>query len=433
MNFKERKNLLEGKQQVHLLRFLDQLNDDEKQILFSQIDAVDWGFEQAFHNDKKKEDTMIEEIDALHLDKIQADSERYRSIGLQAIKEGKLCLLLLAGGQGTRLGFDKPKGCFNVGITKELYIFQLLIEHTLDIVRAADAWIPLYIMTSNINYQDTVTFFEAHDYFGYNPAYVHFFVQELNPATDFNGKILLKSKYELALSPNGNGGWFSSMPKDYAFDFLLFCMRNPKPCPILEVGDVGSKQFRTMASEGDVCKDFPKYRIWRNGVLEKEVTDITDYWQDDFVYFLIGCSFSFESELLEADVPVRHIQENKNVPMFNTNIELQSAGKFHGNMVVSMRPIPNDLVVKAVNVTASMPRVHGAPIQIGNPEAIGIKDVTKPDYGDSVTINEGEIPVFWACGVTPQNAVMQTKPEIAITHSPGHMFITDVKNVNLKY
>ena len=213
MNFKERKNLLEGKQQVHLLRFLDQLNDDEKQILFSQIDAVDWGFEQAFHNDKKKEDTMIEEIDALHLDKIQADSERYRSIGLQAIKEGKLCLLLLAGGQGTRLGFDKPKGCFNVGITKELYIFQLLIEHTLDIVRAADAWIPLYIMTSNINYQDTVTFFEAHDYFGYNPAYVHFFVQELNPATDFNGKILLKSKYELALSPNGNGGWFSSMHK----------------------------------------------------------------------------------------------------------------------------------------------------------------------------------------------------------------------------
>ena len=223
------------------------------------------------------------------------------------------------------------------------------------------------------------------------------------------------------------------LPKDYAFDFLLFCTRNPKPCPILEVGDVGSKQFKTMASEGDVCKDFPKYRIWRNGVLEKEVTDITDYWQDDFVYFLIGCSFSFESELLEADIPVRHIEENKNVPMFNTNIELQPSGKFHGNMVVSMRPIPNDLVVKAVNVTAAMPRVHGAPIQIGNPKSIGINDVTKPDYGDSVTINEGEVPVFWACGVTPQNAVMQTKPEIAITHSPGHMFITDVKNIDLKY
>lgn len=223
------------------------------------------------------------------------------------------------------------------------------------------------------------------------------------------------------------------LPKDYAFDFFLFCMRNPKPCPILEVGDVGSREFKAMASEGDVCTDFPKYRIWKNGVLEKEVTDISEYWQDDFVYFLIGCSFSFESEMLEADIPVRHIEENVNVPMFNTNIELASAGAFHGNMVVSMRPIPNDLVVKAVEVTAAMPKVHGAPIQIGNPEVIGILDVNHPDYGDSVTINEGEVPVFWPCGVTPQNAVMQTKPPIAITHAPGHMFITDVKNVALKY
>ena len=223
------------------------------------------------------------------------------------------------------------------------------------------------------------------------------------------------------------------LPKDYAFDFLLFCMRNPKPCPILEVGDVGSKEFKAMASEGDVCTDFPKYRIWKNGVLEKEVTDISDYWQDDFVYFLIGCSFSFESEMLEADVPVRHIEEGVNVPMFNTNIALTPAGVFHGNMVVSMRPIPNELVVKAVEVTAAMPKVHGAPIQIGNPEAIGISDISNPDYGDSVTINDGEVPVFWPCGVTPQNVVMQTKPPIAITHAPGHMFITDVKNVALNY
>lgn len=223
------------------------------------------------------------------------------------------------------------------------------------------------------------------------------------------------------------------LPKEYAFDFLLFCMRNPKPCPILEVGDVGSREIKTMAQYGDICTDFPKYRIWKNGVLEKEVTDISEYWQDDFVYFLIGCSFSFESELLEADVPVRHIEENRNVPMFNTNIALEPAGKFHGNMVVSMRPIPDELVVKAVNVTAAMPRVHGAPVHIGNPEAIGIEDIFSPDYGDSVTINEGETPVFWACGVTPQNAVIQSKPPIAMTHSPGHMFITDVKNVSLKY
>lgn len=223
------------------------------------------------------------------------------------------------------------------------------------------------------------------------------------------------------------------LPKEYAFDFLLFCMRNPKPCPVLEVGDVGSKSFRFMANEGDVCKDFPKYRIWKNGELAKEVTDISEYWQDDFVYFLIGCSFSFEAELLEAGVPVRHIEEHKNVPMFNTNIKLTPAGVFHGNMVVSMRPIPDDLVVKAVNVTAAMPRVHGAPIQIGNPAAIGIADINRPDYGDSVTINDNETPVFWACGVTPQNVVMATKPPIAITHAPGHMFITDVKNVDLKY
>lgn len=223
------------------------------------------------------------------------------------------------------------------------------------------------------------------------------------------------------------------LPREYAFDFLLFCMRNPKPCPILEVGDIGSREIKTMAKSADVCKDFPKYRIWEYGVLKEEVTDITDYWQNDFVYFLIGCSFSFESEMLEAEIPVRHIEEHKNVPMFNTNIVLNSAGSFHGNMVVSMRPIPDELIVKAVNVTAGMPRVHGAPIQIGHPEEIGITDVTKPDYGDSVTINPGETPIFWACGVTPQNAVMQTKPPIAITHSPGHMFITDVKNVNLKY
>lgn len=223
------------------------------------------------------------------------------------------------------------------------------------------------------------------------------------------------------------------LPKEYAYEFLLLSMRNPAPCPILEAGEVGSRLIKKMAVNADVCTDFPKYRIWKNGVLEKEVCDITDYWQDDFVYFLIGCSFSFEAEMLEAGLPVRHIEEGKNVPMFNTNIKLASAGVFHGNMVVSMRPIPYDQVVKAVNVTAAMPKVHGAPIHIGAPEEIGIADIMKPDYGDSVTVKEGEVPVFWPCGVTPQNIVMATKPEIAITHSPGHMFITDIKNTSLKY
>lgn len=249
-------------------------------------------------------------------------------------------------------------------------------------------------------------------------------------------KLIREGKIDFQTSGMCNGYAQANLcilPKDYAFDFLLFCMRNPKPCPVLEVGDVGSREIKTMAEYGDICTDFPKYRIWKNGVLEKEVTDISDYWHDDYVYFLIGCSFSFESELLEADIPVRHIEQGRNVPMFNTNITLQPAGKFKGNMVVSMRPIPDELVVKSVNVTAAMPRVHGAPVQIGNPESIGIFDVTKPDYGDSVTINEHETPVFWACGVTPQNVIMQTKPPIAITHAPGHMFITDIKNSSLKY
>lgn len=223
------------------------------------------------------------------------------------------------------------------------------------------------------------------------------------------------------------------LPFSDAYDFLLFTQRNPKSCPILEVGDVGSRLIKTMADNADVAKDIPKYRVYKNGVLTEERTDIADLWQDDFVYFLIGCSFSFESELLASDIPVRHIEKGCNVPMFLTNIDCEPAGKFHGKLVVSMRPIPSSLVAKASAVTAQMPRVHGAPIHVGNPEAIGIKDVMKPDFGDPVPFYEGEIPVFWCCGVTPQSVVMSSKPSIAITHAPGHMFITDVKNTSLKY
>lgn len=222
------------------------------------------------------------------------------------------------------------------------------------------------------------------------------------------------------------------LPREYAYDFLLFAQRNPKSCPVLEVGDVGSRATKFMAEGADIATDIPKYRVYENGVLTGEYTNIDKFWRDDFVYFLIGCSFSFEAELLEGGVPVRHIEENKNVPMFLTNIECERAGIFHGKMVVSMRPIPQDKVIKAVTVTASMPRVHGSPIHIGDPAAIGIKDISKPDFGDSVTVNEGEVPVFWCCGVTPQSAVMSAKPSIAISHAPGHMFITDVRNTLLK-
>lgn len=223
------------------------------------------------------------------------------------------------------------------------------------------------------------------------------------------------------------------LPKKLAYDFLLFTQRNPRPCPVLEVSDTGSRKLKVMASDIDLANDFPKYRIYRHGTLEKEVTSVEDYWEDDFVSFIIGCSFSFEAELIAAGIEVRNISEGVNVPMFNTNIPLQEAGPFHGNMVVSMRPIPEEQVVKSVEVTAAMPKVHGAPIQIGHPEKIGIKDIFRPDYGDSVTIKEGEIPVFWPCGVTPQNVIMQVKPDFVITHAPGHMLITDVVNTSLKY
>ncbi len=222
------------------------------------------------------------------------------------------------------------------------------------------------------------------------------------------------------------------LPKEDAFDFLLFTQRNPKPCPVLEVTDAGARTLSIIAPGADIATELPKYRVYEYGVLTGEYTDVSRFWRPDFVSFLIGCSFSFEAALLEAGVPVRHIEEGRNVPMYNTNIPCLPAGRFHGNMVVSMRPLPPGKVVRAVTVTASMPRVHGAPVHIGDPAAIGIADIAKPDYGDAVTIHPGEVPVFWPCGVTPQNAVMASKPAFVITHAPGHMFISDVKNVELK-
>lgn len=222
------------------------------------------------------------------------------------------------------------------------------------------------------------------------------------------------------------------LPKEYAYDFLLFAMRNPKSCPLLEVSDLGSRTLKKIAKGADIATDIPKYRIYENGVLTGEYTDVTDFWREDLVSFLIGCSFSFESEMIEAGIDVRHITENCNVPMYVTNVDCEPAGVFSGKMVVSMRPIPYDQIVKAVTVTEQLPRVHGTPIHIGDPSVIGIKDLYKPDFGDMVTIKPGEVPVFWCCGVTPQSVVMNSRPSFCITHAPGHMFITDVRNVELK-
>lgn len=221
------------------------------------------------------------------------------------------------------------------------------------------------------------------------------------------------------------------LPKKDAFDFLLFALRNPQACPIIDVTDPGSPYLDRVAPGADVRTDLPKYRIYRKGVLEAEVKSIEKYWQDDLVAFLIGCSFTFEHALMEAGIPIRHIEEGKNAPMYVTNRKCVPAGIFHGPLVVSMRPIPNDMVVKAVQITARFPRVHGAPVHLGNPSELGIKDISKIDFGDSVTVKDGEVPVFWACGVTPQAVAMSVKPDLMITHAPGHMFITDLKDQDL--
>ncbi len=215
------------------------------------------------------------------------------------------------------------------------------------------------------------------------------------------------------------------LPKEMAFDFLLFCQRNPKPCPILDVTDIGSPVPRMAAPDSDLRVDLPKYNVYEKGILTKVMTDITSLWNENLVGFLLGCSFTFESELLKKNIPVRQIEEGCNVPMYKTNLKCVKAGPFDGNMVVSMRPIPASDVADAVQITSRFPAVHGAPVHIGPPEQIGINDIAQPDFGDPVTVKEGEVPVFWACGVTPQNIAMNMKPDLMITHSPGHMFITD--------
>lgn len=220
------------------------------------------------------------------------------------------------------------------------------------------------------------------------------------------------------------------VPARYAFHFLLFCTRNPKPCPVLEVLEEGVWEAKRSAPGSDIRRDCPRYRVFSDGG-SKEAEDISDFWREDLVTFLLGCSFTFEAALMKAGIPVRHIEEGKNVPMYVTNIQCDPAGPFSGPMVVTMRPIASHLVSKAVQVTSRFPGVHGAPIHIGDPNGLGIKSLDRPDFGDPVTLRKGEIPVFWACGVTPQVALLNAGLELAITHSPGHMFVTDLWDEDL--
>ncbi|HLR68365.1 MAG TPA: putative hydro-lyase [Virgibacillus sp.] len=215
------------------------------------------------------------------------------------------------------------------------------------------------------------------------------------------------------------------VPYMNAYDFLLFCMRNPKSCPVIEVTDQGSYTPEVFAPDADLRTDVPKYHIYRYGEWTDEKIDIKEEWRNDFVSFLIGCSLTFENALMSQGIPMRHIENEQNVSMYQTNIPCKGAGKFHGNLVVSMRPIRVDRVADAIRITANYPSMHGSPIQVGYPERLGIKNIKSPDYGDPVEIKEDEIPVFWACGVTPQFVAQQSKIEMMITHAPGHMFITN--------
>ncbi len=221
------------------------------------------------------------------------------------------------------------------------------------------------------------------------------------------------------------------LPKAEAADFREFARKNPFPCPVLEESAPGARTLNFLARDLDLARDFPRYRVWRNGRLESQPLEVSQLWQEDFVSFLIGCSFSFEDALIKAGLPVRHIEEGCNVPMYRTNIDCVPHGRFSGKMVVSMRPLTPEQAQKAAEITARMPRVHGGPVEIGQPERIGVYDLEHPDFGDPVTIGKGEVPVFWPCGVTPQSVVMNACPPFAITHAPGHMLIADIKNVSL--
>lgn len=218
-----------------------------------------------------------------------------------------------------------------------------------------------------------------------------------------------------------------AVPADWAFETLLFAQRNTKPCPVLEVIESGQVESR-LAPGSDIRTDIGRYRIWRDGELTDEVADASAAWAEhpDLVSFLIGCSFTFETGLVQAGIPMRHQELGRNVPMYRTSVPCEPAGRLSGEMVVSMRPIPAGRVADAVRISGRTPAVHGAPVHIGDPASLGIADLSRPDFGDAPELRDGEVPVFWACGVTPQAAIMASKPPFAVTHAPGYMFITDV-------
>ncbi len=222
------------------------------------------------------------------------------------------------------------------------------------------------------------------------------------------------------------------LPADWAGEFLQFCQSNPKPCPLIGMASSpGDYQMPALGEDLDIRTDIPSYKVFKDGEFREEVTDIGNYWRDDLVSFVLGCSFSFEEALIADGLDIRNVSEGVNVPMYRTTIDCTSAGRFSSKMVVSMRPMLPADAIRAIQICTRFPAVHGAPIHFGDPDFIGIRDIDHPEFGDAVTIRENEVPVFWACGVTPQVAVEQAKPPFCITHSPGCMLVTDMPNSQL--
>lgn len=233
------------------------------------------------------------------------------------------------------------------------------------------------------------------------------------------------------LAPGMVQGNLAILPAEAAGEFLQFCQQNPKPCPVIGMSQPGDPMLPMLGADIDIRTDVPRYRVWRDGQVVEEATDIHQHWRGDLVAFLLGCSFSFEEALVAGGLSIRHIDQGRNVPMFKTGIATAAAGRFAGPMVVSMRPFTPADAIRAIQITTRFPAVHGAPVHFGDPAQIGIRDIARPDYGDAVDIREGEVPVFWACGVTPQAVVEAAKLPFCITHAPGCMLITDIRNSTL--
>jgi uncharacterized protein YcsI (UPF0317 family) len=234
------------------------------------------------------------------------------------------------------------------------------------------------------------------------------------------------------LAPGYVQGNLCILPRQYAADFQAFCERNPKPCPLLAMAAPGDPRLPSLGEDLDIRTDVPRYRVFRNGVLQEEIENLNRVWRDDLVTFVLGCSFSFEEALMKAGLRLRYVEEGRNVPMYRTSLDTVPAGPFRGKLVVSMRPFRPADAIRAIEITSRYPRVHGSPVHLGDPRLIGIEDLEKPWAGDPTEVREDELPLFWACGITPQSVVLEARPSLCLTHAPGHMLVTDLENASLE-